>query len=587
MLKLLRAALSSQRHHFILASSVALMLFLSIANQLEMITLGILAGQGGLVRSKGLVARVMHTFENFFSVSSDMELFIALLITVSLFKAVVLFASRYVSQMAAIRINRDLRLNYFKHIQKLSLDFYSRHDVGALASRVVGDAQQITTSITSAFVNYILMPFTVLTTLAGCLWISWKLSMLVFLCFPFVIMPMVFLLGRVRKYSLTLFRGQERFTTVLIDFLAGIETVKTFVAEGFSLKKYNEKNSEMAKLEAKTAKYSLLIRPFLHLMTTALLASIVILGLYVAKMQLADLIAFCGLLYVFYEPVKKFAEENAIIQRGIVAAERMHEVMSLEPEIRDDPGAKALDCFEKSIAFNAVWFRYKEPWVLQGMSFVVEKGEMVAICGSTGAGKSTIARLIARLYEPQKGSITIDGEPIDAFTQESLRSQIGFVPQRPFFFIDTVAQNIAMGSDYSREEIIHAAKLAQAHDFIMALPMGYDTPLEEGGKNLSGGQMQRLAIARALVKKAPILILDEATSSLDTISEQKIKLALEGLRGKITQIVIAHRLSTIESADRILFLEEGRLQSAGPLGEVIESSPSFAAMWQASQLSVK
>ena len=562
------------------------MLFLSIANQLEMITLGILAGQGGLVRSKGLVARVMHSFESLFSVSSDMELFIALLITVSLFKALVLFASRYVSQMAAIRINRDLRLNYFKHIQKLSLDFYSRHDVGALASRVVGDAQQITTSITSALINYILMPFTVLTTLAGCLWISWKLSMLVFVCFPFVIMPMVFLLGRVRRYSLTLFRGQERFTTVLIDFLAGIETVKTFVAESFSFKKYAEKNSEMANLEAKTAKYSLLIRPFLHLMTTALLASIVILGLYVAKMQLADLIAFCGLLYVFYEPVKKFAEENAIIQRGIVAAERMHEVMSLEPEIRDDPNAKPLERFEKSLAFKDVWFRYKKPYVLKGLSFEVKKGEMVAICGSTGAGKSTIARLIPRLYEPQKGSVTIDGAPINTFTQKTLRQQIGFVPQRPFFFIDTVAQNIAMGADYSREEIIHAAKLAQAHEFITALPDGYDTPLEEGGKNLSGGQMQRLAIARALVKNAPILILDEATSSLDTISEQKIKLALEGLRGKITQIVIAHRLSTIESADRILFLEGGRLQSAGSLQEVIETSSSFAAMWQASQLSV-
>lgn len=586
MLKLLRAAVSARRHRFILVVSVVLMLFLSIANQLEMITLGILAGQGGLVRSKGLVARVMHTFEELFAATSDMELFIALLITISLFKALVLFASRYVSQMAAIRINRDLRLNYFKHIQKLSLDFYSRHDVGALASRVVGDAQQITTSITSAFFNYILMPFTVMTTLAGCLWISWKLSLLVFVCFPFVIVPMVFLLGRVRRYSLTLFRGQERFTTVLIDFLAGVETVKTFVAEGFSLRKYDEKNSEMAKLEAKTAKYSLLIRPFLHLMTTALLASIVILGLYVAKMQLADLIAFCGLLYVFYEPVKKFAEENAIIQRGIVAAERMHEVMSLEPEIRDNPNAQPLKSFKTSLAFHEVWFRYKKPWVLRGMSFEVKKGEMVAICGSTGAGKSTIARLVARLYESQKGKITIDGTPIDLLTQESLRSQIGFVPQRPFFFIDTVAENIVMGKPYSREEITHAAKLAQAHEFIEALPEGYDTRLEEGGKNLSGGQMQRLAIARALVKKAPILILDEATSSLDTISEQKIKHAIEGLRGKITQIVIAHRLSTIESADRILFLEEGRLQVAGPLEEVLDKSPSFAAMWQASQLPI-
>lgn len=584
MLLLLKAAMQNRRHLFVLLSSIILMLLLSIANQLEMISLGILAGQGSFASSSGLVARAMRYFESFLPVSNRMQLLVGVLITVSSFKAVVLFASRYVSQIAAIRINRDLRLNYFKHIQKLSLSFYSKHDVGALSARVVGDAAQITTSISSAFSNYILMPFTVLTTLAGCLWISWKLSLLVFVCFPFVILPMVFLLRRVRRHSSQLFRNQERFTSVLIDFLAGIETIKTFVAEGFSLKKYDEKNSEMAALEVKTAKYSLLIRPFLHLVTTALLASIVILGLYVAKMTLGDLIAFCGLLYVFYEPVKKFAEENAVIQKGVVAAERMFDVMLLKPEIQDKPSALPLLSFEKSLSFNEVWFRYKKPWVLKGLSFEAKKGEMIAICGSTGSGKSTIAKLIPRLYDPQKGSVMIDGTSIDDYTQSALRAHIGFVPQRPFFFIDTVATNIAMGGDYSFEEIVKAAKLAQAHDFISSLPNGYDTCLEEGGKNLSGGQMQRLAIARALVKKASILILDEATSSLDTISERKIKQALEGLRGKKTQIVIAHRLSTIENADRILFLEHGTLQAMGTLSEILETSPPFRAMWEASQL---
>lgn len=584
MLLLIRAALQNRRHVVLLSASVFFMLLLSIANQLEMVTLAILASSGALDSSSGIVAHVTRYLGTWLPASNEMQYYIALLVFVSLFKAITLFVSRFISQINAIRINRDLRLSYFKHIQGLPLSFYAQHDVGALSARVVGDAAQITTSLSSAFTNYILMPFTVLTTLTTCFFISWKLSLLIFVCFPFVIFPMIFLLGRVRRHSRSLFRNQERFTSVLVDFLAGIETVKTFVAEPFSLKKYDEKNCEMATLEVKTAKYALLIRPFLHLMTTALLATIVLLGLYVAKMSLPDLIAFCGLLYVFYEPVKKFAEENAVIQRGVVAAERMFEVLQLSPDICDKPHAKKLTGFKETIAFHDVWFRYKKPWVLKGLTFEIQKGEMVAIVGSTGAGKSTIARLLPRLYEPQKGIITIDGVNIDEYTQHSLREQIGFVSQRPFFFIDTVASNIALGGHYSREEIIYAAELAQADGFIQALPQGYDTPLQEGGKNLSGGQMQRLAIARALVRKSSILLLDEATSSLDTISEQKVKLALEGLRGQMTQIVIAHRLSTIERADRIVYLDKGVLHTMGTLSEMLETCAPFRAMWEASQV---
>ncbi len=592
---LLRAALQNSKHLGLLFCSVAFMLLLSVANLFEMFALAILVnrtppgleslGKAGAAspeaahKSLDMVSHVTAKLSSIFSLSNGLEFTVWMVVFIASFKAIVLFLSRYFSQVTAIRINRDLRLGYFKHIQKLSLSFYSKYDVGALSSRVVADSEQITQSLNSAFTNYILVPFTILTTLSACFFISWKLSMLIFVCLPLVIAPMSFLLRRVKRNSYKFFRNQEGFTSVLIDFLMGIHTIKTFVAEPFSLKKYDEKNTEMARLEAKTAKYALLIRPFLHFVTTAFLASVVFIGLYFFGMTVPELVLFCGALYVFYEPVKKFAEENAVIQKGVVAAERMFEVLNEEPEVKDKEEALDLEVFEKELSFEDVSFRYKKPWILRDLSFCVQKGEMLAIVGATGAGKSTIAQLLPRLYDPQKGEILIDGTSIKDYTQSSLRNIVGYVPQKPFFFIDTVLQNITLGKPHSREKVIEAAKLAQAHGFIENLPDGYDTVLQEGGKNLSGGQMQRLAITRALVKGAPILILDEATSSLDSISENKIKIALENLRGKVTQIVIAHRLTTIENADKILFLENGTRLAYGPLEELLKSCQPFQEMW--------
>ena len=297
-------------------------------------------------------------------------------------------------------------------------------------------------------------------------------------------------------------------------------------------------------------------------------------------MKVSELVVFVGLLHLFYEPVKKFADENANIQKGAVAAERMFEVLDIKPQIQDLPSAIHLKKFEKAIEFENVWFKYDEKWILKGLSFNVKKGETVALVGGTGVGKSTIVQLIPRLYDIQKGEILVDSKPIQSYTQKSLREQISFVPQKPFLFYDTVAANIAYGRSFSEEEIIHAAKKAHAHEFINLLPKTYDTMLAETGKNFSGGQQQRLAIARALVKNAPILILDEATSSLDAVSENKIKMAIRELHGEITQILIAHRLSTIEYADRIIYLHEGQKIAEGTKEELLETCPEFRLMWE-------
>lgn len=551
---LLSAALKTTKHFSLLLITVGTLICLTLANQAEMFTLGILTNKGGTGKNPlGLLMdKLGITFD-----ASQIEPIISLLVVVALFKAAALFFSRYCTQLFAIRVSRDLRESYFRHIQSLPMSFYHRYNIGTLTSRVGTDATQIAQSVSSFVTNYFQAPFTLVSTLFGCFYLSWQLSLIIFFGIPMVLLPIVLVTRKVKKITRELQKNQERFSSVLIDFLSGIQTVKIFAMERFSFLKYKEQNDQMAKLESKTAKYDLLTRPILHMITTICLSFVAIFGLYALAMPLSELFMFCGLLYLFYEPVKKFADENTQIQKGVVAAERLFEVLDLRPHIDDHPKAKPLHSFEKEIEFDRVFFSYGDEWVLKNLSFTVKKGETVAIVGATGAGKSTIVQLIPRLYDVQGGEIRIDGVNLTDLTQASLRNQIAFVPQKPFLFYDTIAANIAYGEDFSREEIIDAAHRAHASEFINRLPQGYDTLLEETGKNLSGGQQQRLAIARALIKKAPILILDEATSALDANSEGHIRIALQELKGQITQIIIAHRPSTIEHADHIIQLDYG------------------------------
>ncbi|HAB99301.1 MAG TPA: ABC transporter ATP-binding protein [Parachlamydiales bacterium] len=621
------AALRNTRHWVLALATFGALLSLTVASQLEMFSVGLMANTGvdffSLFDAKargnkdrialddvvvawgeidrdgdGLISKhdasiymaqkknsnplnwLMNKVASRFDYERDFSLLIGMLVFVALFKATTLFAARYTTQLLSIRVTRDLRQQFFEHIQSLPLSFYQEQNLGSLSSRAVGDAGQIASSLNSCLTNYLQTPFMLLMSLASCFYLSWQLSMIIFLGLPLIVVPVVFLTRRVKRITRQIQKKQETCSSVLLDFLAGIQTVKVFAMEAFSLRKYKEQNDQMAILESKSAKYGLLTRPLLHMIATTCLAIVVLFGLYTLHMTVGQLLMFCGLLHLFYEPVKKFAEENANIQKGVVAAERMFEVLHLQPQIQDQPQAVAMHGFEHQIEFDHVWFKYRDEWVLKDLSFSVRKGEIVALVGATGAGKSTIVQLIPRLYEVQKGQIRIDGTPIDLLTQKSLRDQIAFVPQRPFLFFDTVAENIAFGRNFSREEVEEAARRAYAHEFIADLPQHYDTLLAEMGKTLSGGQQQRLAIARALVKKAPILVLDEATSSLDAISENRIKQALRELQGKVTQILNAHRLSTIEQADRIIFLEKGRKLAEGTLDELLRICPQFRLMWE-------
>jgi ABC-type multidrug transport system fused ATPase/permease subunit len=603
MMLLLKAALRNRKHFSLLVTTFLTLMLLTVANTLEVSALGVLinsetlaqaSANGGEIslaattsalvpkqKDTNLLSWAIKAVQDKLQVVDGLNVLITILVGVALFKAIALFCSRYMSQLMAIRVSRDLRLQYFEHIQKLPMSFYQKHNIGSLSSRVVGDAGQIATSINSGLTNYLHTPFTILTTLTLCFLISWQLSIVIFIGIPVIILPITFLAKRVKRVTRQLQTNQERFASVLIDFLAGIHTVKIFAMELFSFKKYKEQNDRMAVLESKTAKYGLLTRPILHAITTLCLAAVVLYGLYSLRLTISELIVFCGLLQMSYEAVKKFADENANVQRGVVAAERMFDVLNLKPEIEDSEGAIELTEFTDSIEFDHVWFRYGEEWVLKDVSFTVKKGETVAIVGPTGSGKSTIVQLIPRLFEVQKGEIRIDGRRLSAYTQKSVREQLAFVSQKPFLFLDTIGANIAFGRDFSKDDIIDAAKRAHADEFIERQPQGYDTLLAEAGQNLSGGQQQRLAIARALVKKAPVLILDEATSSLDALSEGRIKDAIDELKGSVTQIIIAHRLGTIEHADRIIYIEHGQKVAEGTKEELMRSCGAFKETWEA------
>lgn len=623
MKKLFKIAFQNRKNRMMLLFTAIAMCLLTVASQLEVLAIGVITKKGpeffdvlstsqekitfnemekrfleidqadkGFIthsdvnvylekrKGGGTIEKLILRINKWLPLSGNVLGLAIMLVAVAGFKSIALFVHRFTTRVVAIRVSQDLRQKYFEHIQSLPMSFFQKYNIGSLSSRAVGDAAQIAESINACLVNYLQTPFTAVTTLTLCFLTSWQLSLIIFLGFPLIIFPIIFLTKRVKRVSKQLLQNQETFASVLIDFLAGVQTVKVFAMEDFSLKKYREQNERMAALEKKSARYDLSTSPVVHIIGMCFLATALLYGLYVLHMSITEVFFYCGMLYFFYMPIKKFAEENAHIQRGIAAADRMFEVLKLKPQIEDAVDAKELPTLKNQIEFDDVWFRYEDKWVLKGVNFSITKGQTVAIVGPTGAGKSTIVQLLPRLYDLEKGQIRIDGQCITTFTQKSLRENIAFIPQKPFLFLDTVASNISYGRPYTEQEIEQAAKKAHAEEFILELPNGYQTELSETGKNLSGGQQQRLAIARALVKNAPILIMDEATSSLDNVSEHHIKTAIHELQGQVTQVIIAHRLSTIEHADKIIYLDKGEKVAEGTKDELLKSCEGFRNMWE-------
>jgi subfamily B ATP-binding cassette protein MsbA len=413
---------------------------------------------------------------------------------------------------------------------------------------------------------------------------DWFLAPLAFIVFPVTILPLTWMYKKVRRASR---RGQGSLgslTALLQEAIQGNRIVKAFGAEAYESRRFASENKRLFSHSLRAGRVRAFVPPMVELVAAAGIAAVVWYGGYsviAGERTQGEFIAFLTALLLLYEPFKHLTRTSAAIQTGLAAAERLFELLDERSEVEDRPGARLLSGVRQSIRFDNVHFRYRQEWVLQGISLEIRTGEVVALVGPSGGGKSTLADLIPRFYDVQKGRITIDGTDIREVTLASLRSQLSIVSQSTFLFNDTVRNNIAYGmADIPDEEVIAAAQAAYAHNFIMDLPRGYDTIIGELGSTLSGGQRQRLAIARALLKNAPILILDEATSSLDNESERQVQAAIERLMVGRTVLVIAHRLSTVHKADRIAVLVNGQIVEQGRHEQLIVRNSQYRKLYE-------
>lgn len=484
------------------------------------------------------------------------------------------FGEAYFIGYIGNRAVTDLREALYRHIQSLSMSFFTRTSTGILMSRIANDVGVLRHSLSDAAMDILRNFFMVIGLTGVAFYQNWKMAAICFVVLPLVIVPITKFGSKGKRYSR---RSQEqigRISTFLDETISGNQTVKAFCMERYAIERFFEETARLFRNSMQTLKVSALSSPVMEMCGGVLGGAIIYYGGYnviQGSMTAGEFFSFVAALAMLYRPIKSLSRENLRVQRGMAAAVRIFEILDLFPEIQDRPGARELPPVRESVAFRDVWFQYEDRPVLKNVCFAAKAGEVVAIVGHSGAGKTTIANLLLRFYDITSGGIFIDGIDIRDVTIRSLRQRIAFVTQETILFNDSVRNNIAYGSpEVSDEQIFAAARAAYAHEFIQAMPDGYDTLIGEKGARLSGGQRQRIAIARALVKNAPMLILDEATSSLDTHSESEVQRALENLMHGRTTFLIAHRLSTVRKADQILVFTEGEIVERGTHADLMQ-----------------
>ena len=466
-----------------------------------------------------------------------------------------------------LRVVADLRGSLYRQIQKQSLSFFTRHPTGILMSRITNDAGTLQGAVSDAVTTMFKDTFTLIGLIFVIFYRDWKLAVIAILIFPLIIYPIAKFGKKMRSVATRTQITMGALTTLLHETISGTRIVKAFGMEEYENKRFSEENERFFKLNIKAVSINAAASPFMEFLGGIGIAAIILYGGFQVIKGGATpgtFFSFLTALIMLYEPVKRLTNMNNTIQQGIAGAQRVFSIIDMEPEIGDGPDAVALPKITRSIDIENVSFAYEETPVLKDIDLSIRAGEVVAFVGMSGGGKTTLVNLIPRFYDVTTGRIAIDGQDIRDVTVESLRGQIAMVTQQTILFNDTVRNNIAYGDiQRSEEEIVGAARAAHAHDFIMQLPQGYDTIIGEAGTKLSGGERQRISIARAILKDAPILILDEATSSLDTEAEIEVQKALDNLMAGRTTLIIAHRLSTIRNADRIIVLVNGRIVEEG------------------------
>jgi subfamily B ATP-binding cassette protein MsbA len=465
---------------------------------------------------------------------------------------------------------KDLRDDAYKHLHKLPIGYFKSERVGNLISRFTNDVNIIQLSISTTFSNLIKEPLTIIVFLGIAISISWQLSLFAFVIVPIASLIIAWIGNKLKKQTIILQTKLADITSILQETISGVKIVKAFGMERFENNRFMNETKSFFKLVLKTVRTRNLSSPITEILSVIIGVVIIYYGgILVLVDRTLNASQFLGFLFAIFQmmpPIKELGSVNNRIQEASAAADRIFEIMDIEPHIKNIPNATELKDFKDEIVFENVSFKYEDSdiKVLDNLNIKVKRGEIIALVGPSGGGKSTLADLIPRFYDPTEGKILLDGHNIREVTIESLRAKMGIVTQETFLFNTNIAENIAYGlTDYPMEKIIEAAKTANAHNFISEMPNGYNTMIGERGVKLSGGQRQRLTIARALLKNPEIMIFDEATSALDNESEILVQEAIERLMLNRTTFVIAHRLSTIRNATNILVLDKGRIIQQG------------------------
>jgi subfamily B ATP-binding cassette protein MsbA len=488
-------------------------------------------------------------------------------------KNLVSYLSEFALNGIGLAMVRDLRRDAYGRLLHQSSRFYSQASTGDLMSRLLSDVELVQTAFGNRITDLVQGALTIALTLVYVFSLNARLALTIFLLAPVVLLPIVEVTRRLRRAA---FASRERIGemgALLSETLRGQRVIKTYGMEDFEAARFGRANDRYFRITRRTVRIQALNSPMMEVLAGLGLAALFVYaaGLIRAQeMTVGSLISFLAALMMMYKPLKDVTKVNMAVQLALTSARRVFELIDRESEIADAPGARELPPFSREIRYEAVSFRYGEIPVLERIDLTIRRGETVAIVGPSGAGKTTLANLLPRLYDPTAGRITIDGHDLREVTLASLRKQIALVTQDTVLFDSAARENIAYGRpDASEREVRTAAQAAYADEFLERLPEGYEARLGEDASHLSGGQKQRLAIARALYKNAPVLILDEATSQLDAESEALVARALANLMQGRTTLVIAHRLATVRRADRIVVLEEGRVVEEGSHAELL------------------
>ncbi len=490
---------------------------------------------------------------------------------------------KYIRERICLKVVQDIRIALYDHFMHLSVDHYDKMSTGEMMSRTQNDVNRMQTTI-PLVIDFSQQAVRVISLTVIAFIMEPLLSLIAVTIGPLTVYPIMrigYSLKRLTKKSL----AQLAVLNVIAqETYSGGRVVKAFCMEDKEIEHYTTSNRSLLWIAYRYARYKYLVSPATNIIGAIPIAIIIYLGSKYMAGEASDASEFVSFIFavgMMVNPIRHLGDVNAGFQSAYGAAERIRETFEKQSSVVEAPDAIELKPLEDEIRYEHVYFKYEDKWVLQDFNLAARKGELIALVGPSGAGKTTIINLLPRFYEPLKGRITIDGMDIRDVTFKSLRSQIGIVTQETFLFNDTVENNIKYGSEErTHEEVIEAARAANAHDFIMRFPEGYDTMIGERGVRLSGGERQRIAIARALIKNPPILILDEATSSLDTESEREVQRALDVLMQNRTTLAIAHRLSTIRHADRIIVISEGRTIEEGRHEDLIARGGTYKKLYE-------